>query len=158
MTRLSLLISMLCLNAAAADVPSAAVAYPAEYWVSRSGGWSVKTAPCESGLCAYLVSFKLKPSDPPNFRPLDVHNPNPSRRGERLCGHIMMGGFHPSSDAAATWDGGWIYDPDSGRTYSGKITFLDQHTVKLRGYIGISLLGRTLILDRQTAVPNQCEG
>jgi uncharacterized protein (DUF2147 family) len=68
----------------------------------------------------------------------------------------MMGGFTWSKSGGTTWDGGWIYDPDSGTTYDGKITIVDQNTVKLRGFIGISLLGKTLVLRRQAELPKQC--
>ena len=163
MLRLSLCFALLTLHAAAADNPAQvppdpATNFPTEYWVSEKDGWTVKTAPCDSGLCAYLVDYKLNPGDPPGYQPVDEQNPDKSKRGDRLCGHIMMGGFHPSKDAGATWDGGWIYDPDHGSTYSGKITLVDAETVKLRGFIGISLLGRTLVLHRQATAPKLCMG
>ncbi|HTJ64716.1 MAG TPA: DUF2147 domain-containing protein [Alphaproteobacteria bacterium] len=130
--------------------------YPTEYWTSDKDGWTVKTAPCDSGLCAYLVDFKLKPTDPPGYEPVDENNPDPAKRHDKMCGHIMMGGFIWSKSSDTTWDGGWIYDPDSGTTYDGKITIVDQNTVKLRGFIGISLLGKTLVLRRQAEMPKQC--
>ena len=42
-----------------------------------------------------------------------------------------------------TWEEGTILDPKSGKTYSCYITFENQNTLKVRGYIGFSLLGRT---------------
>ena len=42
-----------------------------------------------------------------------------------------------------TWEGGTILDPKSGKTYSCYITFENDNTLKVRGYIGFSLLGRT---------------
>jgi uncharacterized protein (DUF2147 family) len=136
--------------------PSSVPAYPTEYWTSDKDGWSVKTAQCGDALCAYLVDFKLKPTDPSGYQPVDAQNPDRNKRQDKLCGHQMMGGFHPSKSAGTTWDGGWIYDPDSGSTYDGKITVVDRDTVRLRGFIGISLLGRTLDLHRQATLPKQC--
>ncbi len=43
------------------------------------------------------------------------------------------------------FDSGTIYDPDSGKTYKCKITFKGKDRIKVRGYIGISLLGETEI-------------
>lgn len=34
-------------------------------------------------------------------------------------------------------------DPNSGKTYSCKLKLVDADTLKVRGYIGISLIGRT---------------
>ena len=42
-----------------------------------------------------------------------------------------------------TWEEGTILDPKSGKTYSCYINFDDDNTLKVRGYIGFSLLGRT---------------
>ena len=39
-----------------------------------------------------------------------------------------------------TWEEGTILDPKSGKTYSCYITFDDDNTLKVRGYIGFSLL------------------
>jgi uncharacterized protein (DUF2147 family) len=41
------------------------------------------------------------------------------------------------------WQGGKLYDPEKGKTYSGKITLVSPNQLDLRGFIGISLLGRT---------------
>ena len=44
---------------------------------------------------------------------------------------------------------GDIYDPESGKTYSSFFIHLkDKNTLKVRGYVGISLLGRTEIWTR----------
>lgn len=40
------------------------------------------------------------------------------------------------------YDDGTIYDPKSGKTYSCKMT-IEGNSLKIRGYIGISLFGRT---------------
>ena len=42
-----------------------------------------------------------------------------------------------------TWEEGTILDPKSGKTYSCYITFENDNILKVRGYIGFSLLGRT---------------
>ena len=42
-----------------------------------------------------------------------------------------------------SWEDGTILDPKSGKTYSCYITFEDENILKVRGYIGFSLLGRT---------------
>src|SRR5579859_4583985 len=106
MIRLALCFALLSLNAASAANPAPADthppnSYPAEYWVSPKDGWTVKTGPCipgsgDGGLCAWLVDFKLKPNDPPGYQPVDEHNPDRKKRGDRMCDHLMMSGFHPS--------------------------------------------------------------
>ena len=41
------------------------------------------------------------------------------------------------------WTGGKILDPANGKQYSCTLTLEDDQTLKVRGYLGISLLGRT---------------
>lgn len=41
------------------------------------------------------------------------------------------------------WSGGSVLDPAIGQTYRCKMTLKDQDTLEVRGYLGISLLGRS---------------
>ena len=53
---------------------------------------------------------------------------------------IMWGLGH---DKANKWKGGKIMDPKNGKEYKCKIELEDSDTLKVRGFIGFSLLGRT---------------
>lgn len=46
------------------------------------------------------------------------------------------------------WKGGYILDPATGKEYKCLITFKDKNTLKVRGYIGAPLLGRTQLWTR----------
>ncbi len=41
------------------------------------------------------------------------------------------------------WSDGTIYDPKDGKTYSCKLTLVSNNKLEVRGYVGISLFGRT---------------
>ena len=41
-----------------------------------------------------------------------------------------------------TWSGGHVIDPKTGKVYKAKIT-MDGNKLHVRGYVGVSLLGRT---------------
>jgi hypothetical protein len=71
---------------------------------------------------------------------VDNNNPDTSLRGRSLCGVRIGEGFQPVSPTRA--EEGRLYDPKSGRTYRGR---MESHgdELSLRGYIGISILGRT---------------
>lgn len=50
----------------------------------------------------------------------------------------------------AGWSGGEILDPKNGRTYKAKLTpAVDGSTLDVRGYIGVSLIGRTQVWHRE---------
>jgi uncharacterized protein (DUF2147 family) len=47
-------------------------------------------------------------------------------------------------DGKDEWEDGTIYDPKNGKTYSCYIRYAEYpNLLKIRGYIGVSLLGRT---------------
>jgi len=77
---------------------------------------------------------------------LDVHNPEPQRRSQPLLGQVILQGMRAAGDDS--WSGGSIYDPDSGRTYHCAIELLDPNRLKLRGYLGVPMLGRSQIWTR----------
>jgi uncharacterized protein (DUF2147 family) len=71
---------------------------------------------------------------------LDQENPDADKRSRPILGLLILRGFTKEGDNE--YEGGTIYDPKNGKTYSCKIK---QKGSKLdvRGYIGISLIGRT---------------
>jgi uncharacterized protein (DUF2147 family) len=72
---------------------------------------------------------------------VDARNPDAGRRQQLLLGQIILLGMRP--DGAAAWSGGTIYEPDSGRTYKCHLELIDRDHLKVRGFIGVSLLGRS---------------
>lgn len=56
------------------------------------------------------------------------------------------------------WSGGDILDPKNGKTYSCKIELIeDGKKLKVRGFIGFSLLGRTQVWERVEATAPTAE-
>ena len=71
----------------------------------------------------------------------DDLNPDPALRERPLLGLTIMTGF--TTDGDSRWKGGSVYDPNSGKTYKCKLKLIDANTLEVRGYIGVSWLGRT---------------
>jgi uncharacterized protein (DUF2147 family) len=62
-------------------------------------------------------------------------------KGQPIEGLVIMQGLKRSGDQ---FSGGHILDPDSGQYYRVKMTVGSEgQTLRVRGYLGISLLGRT---------------
>ena len=72
---------------------------------------------------------------------LDELNPEPSLRQRPLLGLTILEGFEAAGNGK--WKGGTIYDPNSGKTYRCTLTLRDDGILRVRGFIGVSLLGRT---------------
>ncbi len=77
---------------------------------------------------------------------LDKHNPDPELQTRPSLGIKLLTDFEWDGDNE--WDEGDIYDPKSGKTYSCYIIMEDFNRLKIRGYIGISLIGRTTYWTR----------
>ncbi len=109
-------------------------------------GW-IELIVVDSELRGHIVG---SPDDPQNKKPsrLDIENPNEELRSRELRGLTILSGFQYASDGR--WADGRVYDPNSGNTYKGTITLVDNDTLKLRGFIGISLFGRTETWTRRS--------
>ena len=90
----------------------------------------------------------LKVPNTPEGKPkTDVHNPDEKLRNRPIKGLEILRGF--AFEEENLWEGGKIYDPKKGKDYSCKMTLTNPTTLEVRGYIGISLIGRTDIWTRQ---------
>ncbi len=87
-----------------------------------------------------------EPRTPEGKDKTDIHNPDPSKRERPIIGLVFMSGFTRKSDTR--WEGGTIYDPKSGNTYSCSMALDGPEKIEMRGFIGISLIGRTQIWTR----------
>lgn len=89
---------------------------------------------------------------------LDENNPDPALRSRKFVGILMMQDFVYDADDEK-WIDGTIYDADSGKTYSCNLWYKDgdPNSLNVRGYVGISILGRTEIFTRVTAEEEAAE-
>ena len=83
---------------------------------------------------------------------LDVNNPDKSLRNRPLTNVIILKSF--KYKGKNRWGSGTVYDPDNGKTYSCNITMKSNDKIKIRGFIGISLFGRT---EKWTRVSTETE-
>ena len=108
-------------------------------WLSGDGeGW-IRVSLVDDSLIGVIAgATNPTPGEPPRR---DDKNPDPDLRDRLLDCMTIMRGF--TYDGDNKWIGGTVYDPNSGRTYKCTLTQVDRDTLKLRGYIGISLFGRS---------------
>lgn len=76
---------------------------------------------------------------------VDDKNPDEKLRKRPILGLNILSGFEKEGDNQ--YIDGKIYDPKSGKTYSCKMT-CKGNKLDIRGYIGISLIGRTTVWER----------
>jgi uncharacterized protein (DUF2147 family) len=72
---------------------------------------------------------------------VDRENPDPARRSRPVIGLTILRDFVFTTEGR--WERGMIYDPENGKDYRCKITLRSPDVLDVRGFIGISLIGRT---------------
>jgi uncharacterized protein (DUF2147 family) len=135
-------ILLMAMGAWAQDTPGDAVL---GQWLTEGDKALVEIFRCENRYCGKIVWLK-EPKNPDGSDVLDAENPDPSKRNRTVIGLNLVWGFR--YDEGQGWVDGSIYDPDNGKTYSCKMN-LEVDTLKVRGYVGISLFGRTTVWKRK---------
>ena len=113
-------------------------------WTTAGGRSKVLIFKYQNEYCGKIVWIRdsLKAGKPV----VDDKNPDAKLVNRPVMGIVFLKGF--AFDEENVWRGGEIYDPESGNTYSAKMTLVDERTLELRGYVGIPLFGRTEAWNR----------
>jgi uncharacterized protein (DUF2147 family) len=123
------------------------------WWLDQSGRAGIFIAPCGDKLCGRIEWLKT-PLTPAGQKKTDIHNPDPALQGRPICGLELLWGFVP--DGSGGWTGGWVYDPEAGKTYTSVMHLKSDGSLSVRGYIGIPLLGRSTIWTRPVGALPRC--
>jgi len=86
------------------------------------------------------ISWLKEPQTPEGKVKTDEKNPDASQRKKPILGLEILKDFVYEDNK---WTDGTIYDPKSGKTYSCNMTLKGNGDLSMRGYIGISLIGRS---------------
>jgi len=112
-------------------------------WLNEEGTGQVEIFKVSGKYYGKIVWLK-EPIDTNTGKPrTDIENPDPAQQIKPLIGLVNLKGF--SFYGEEEWKDGTIYDTKNGKTYSCYIRFEDEgkQKLKIRGFIGVSLLGRT---------------
>jgi uncharacterized protein (DUF2147 family) len=145
---LPLAITLIMASPAAAQKPDAI----GGTWWNEEKDAQIEVSPCEGKFCGKIIMLKEPnyPADDPKGmagKPkVDRENPEASQRESPILGMNLVWGFTHSGENL--WEGGFIYNPRDGKTYKCKMTLENPDQLKVRGFIGISLIGKTNIWTR----------
>jgi len=108
---------------------------------------------CDGLLCGHIYWLK-KPLSSGGRPKRDQRNPDARLRDRPLCGLRILSGFKRAGDGS--WSAGQIYNPNDGRTFSSSMTLESDGGLKIRGYFGLSLFGKTVEWVRPQDKPGRC--
>ena len=105
----------------------------------------------ENGLYHGKITWMLNPLDENGKPKTDPLNPDESLKSRPRLGMVIMYDFKYERNSeysslgyvVAKWADGNIYDPKSGKEYSGSMTLASKNRLDLRGYVGVPIFGRT---------------
>lgn len=116
-------------------------------WKTGEGNGMIKITRNGDKFHGQIVWLK-EPIDQNTGKPmLDKNHPDKSNHTRQIMGLTNMWGFKYTKPGV--WEGGKIYDPKKGSTYECTIKLKNDQTIEVRGYVGISLIGRTDTWTRQ---------
>jgi uncharacterized protein (DUF2147 family) len=102
----------------------------------------------ENGKYYGKIVWLKEPIDSLTGKPkLDDENDDESLRNQPVMGLVILKDFVYDGDDVE-WEDGTIYDPKNGKTYDCYMNFGEDKTLKIRGYIGFSWIGRNTYWTR----------
>lgn len=113
-------------------------------WVNSTGEAHLEITKRSDKFFGKLVWLK-DPKDEKGVMKTDFKNPNSALRSKPILGLEILKDFVYDD---GKWTDGNIYDPKSGKLYSCNMTLKSNGDLNMRGYIGVSLLGRTEVWKR----------
>jgi uncharacterized protein (DUF2147 family) len=123
-------------------------------WLDAKGEGAVEIGSCGEKLCGKIVWVK-DPNDK-NGKPLvDAYNPEPAKKKRPICGLAIIGDLKRQADGS--WDAGWIYDPNEGKSYDLEVTAQSADRLQIKGYMGMKFLSETFIWTRAPANLQRCK-
>ena len=119
-----------------ASAPVVAEPSPVGRWLTQDGGGIVGIHPCGDVLCGSvdgIITFQPNGAPPVDYR------------GQSRCHLTIISDLE--EDDPGVW-AGHITNPDDGKTYTIQVTIDPTDHLRMRGYFGIPLLGRTTVWSR----------
>lgn len=115
-------------------------------WITKGNESHISIYRANNGKYYGKIAWLDVPNNPDGTPRTDKNNPDAKLRNRPALGLVILKDFEFDGDNV--WNEGTIYDPNNGKTYSCKMTLTDANTLEIRGFIGISLLGRTEVWKR----------
>lgn len=103
----------------------------------------IKIARDEDGTYYAQVVWMKNPNMPDGSPKLDFNNPDPALRSVRADQIKMMTGLQYNAKKRE-WEHGKVYNPINGKMYKSYMEFVGENRLKVRGYLGVAMLGRTM--------------
>jgi len=125
--------SLLSMQALAADTYN-----PEGLWLTENERSAIRVEVDKDGLLIGYIAWIID-----GGMQFDEKNPDKAMHSTPMCGLEIMKGLTKQKDDSNAWEDGFIYKADDGDIYDVNAEMLSDSEMKIRGYKGITLLGKT---------------
>jgi uncharacterized protein (DUF2147 family) len=108
---------------------------PSGTWMTQSGETRVKIAKCGGDYCGTIVSSTYQK---------DTNNADPQLRDRNIVGVRMIWDLKPNGDGYT----GQLYNPQDGKTYTGKLKVTAPNALQLSGCVFGGLICRSQVWSK----------
>jgi len=124
-------------------------------WLSESGVAQIKIGPCPDAasgpICGFVANL-INPKGPDGAAvaveaATDYRNENPALRTRKVIGMPLIWGFKQAAQPN-TYEDGKVYNGEDGKTYSANISLQPDGRLRLRGFVGTPMFGKTQFWTR----------
>ncbi len=113
-------------------------------WWNHEKDAHIEIYKCGDQFCGKIVWLEEPNEDGAPKK--DKNNPEETLQKRPIMGLDILNGFEFKEEGS--WVDGKIYNPRDGKTYSCYLKLLEDGKLKVRGFVGISLIGKTQYWER----------
>lgn len=114
-------------------------------WLTEGGKSRISIYKDQAGKFHGRIVWLRDPLNEEGIPKRDKNNPDPALRTRGIIGMAILRDFVYDD---GEWTDGKVYDPENGKEYSCIIRLDENKTLRVRGYVGVSWLGRTTVWTR----------
>ncbi len=119
------------------------------FWLTQEGDSQVKIFKATNGKYYGKIVWLDEPFEDDGTPKIDDKNPDEKLQSRPIMDLLLLNSFEYDKKDDE-WDNGTIYDPKSGNTYKSYIWFEDDpDMLHVKGYIGVSIIGRKVEWTRE---------
>jgi len=119
-------------------------------WLTSEKGARIEIYRAEGNYYGKIVWTKdptYSANDPEAGQPVrDRNNPDVAKRDQPILGLVLLRDFEYTGDHS--WRYGTIYNPKNGKSYKARLFLNQEGSLDVRGYVGVSFLGKTTVWTR----------
>lgn len=112
------------------------------FWFNEQKKTKIQVYQAADGAYAAKLIWFTPPNGEDMRTKVDKRNPNEALRNRPLLGSNIVYGLRPTGKNE--YEKGKAYDPSSGKTYDCKVTVHSPQKMTMRGFIGFSLIGKSV--------------